>query len=104
VRDLNTRVETFPQNIIASMFHFVRAEYFEVNDPGVRAAPRVSFQDTAGELTVIAETLIGYIDAKSGRKLAFALYVNNLTLPEIEDLFAVFDDENLIAGLLYEAY
>ena len=59
---------------------------------------------TSGSLTVIAETLIGYIDAKSGRKLAFALYVNNLVLPEIEDLFSVFDDENKIAGLLYERY
>ncbi len=59
---------------------------------------------TTGDLTVIAETLIGYIDAKSGRKLAFALYVNNLKLPKIDDLFSVFDDENKIAGLLYERY
>jgi LemA protein len=43
VRQLNTKVETFPANIIAGMFHFVRAEYFEVNDPAVRAAPTVSF-------------------------------------------------------------
>src|SRR5699024_2320229 len=45
VRDMNTKVETFPPSIIASMFNFSRAEYFEVNDPVVRAAPRVSFQD-----------------------------------------------------------
>ena len=59
---------------------------------------------TTGNLTVIAETLIGYIDAKSGRELAFALYVNNLKLPEIDDLFTVFDHESRIAGLLYEQY
>lgn len=59
---------------------------------------------TSGELTVIAETLIGYIDAKSGRRLAFALYVNNLKLPEITDLFSVFGDENKIASLLYERF
>lgn len=59
---------------------------------------------TTGELTVIAETLIGYIDTKSGRSLAFALYVNNLKLPEIADLFTVFDDENKIAALLYEQF
>ena len=43
VRELNTKVETFPPNIIAGMFHFERAEYFEVEEPSVRAAPEVSF-------------------------------------------------------------
>jgi LemA protein len=43
VRTLNTRVETFPNNIIAGMFGFVRAEYFETEDPAVRAAPTVDF-------------------------------------------------------------
>lgn len=46
VRDLNTNVESFPPNIIAKMFNFQRAEYFEVNDPAVRAAPQVSFNQT----------------------------------------------------------
>lgn len=48
VRTLNTRVETFPPNIIAGMFGFHRAEYFEANEPAVRQAPRVSFQESAG--------------------------------------------------------
>ncbi len=48
VRTMNTRVETFPPNIIARMFGFKRAEYFEANEPAVRQAPRVSFQDTSG--------------------------------------------------------
>jgi LemA protein len=43
VRTLNTRVETFPPNIIARMFGFARAEYFEANDPTVRQAPKVTF-------------------------------------------------------------
>ncbi|UZN02666.1 LemA family protein [Cellulomonas sp. S1-8] len=43
VRELNTKVETFPANVIANMFGFTRAEYFEVNDPQVRQAPSVSF-------------------------------------------------------------
>lgn len=43
VRTLNTKVETFPPNIIAKMFGFTRAEYFEVEDPQVRQAPSVSF-------------------------------------------------------------
>lgn len=41
VRRLNTRTETFPANVIAGLFGFRRAEYFEANDPAVRAAPAV---------------------------------------------------------------
>jgi LemA protein len=43
VRELNTKVETFPANVVAGMFHIVRAEYFEAEDPAVRAAPQVDF-------------------------------------------------------------
>jgi len=43
VRELNTRIETFPVTIIASMFHFVRAEYFETEDAAARQAPTVEF-------------------------------------------------------------
>ena len=43
VRALNTKVETFPPNVIANMFDFSRAEYFEAEDPVVRAAPTVDF-------------------------------------------------------------
>jgi LemA protein len=41
VRDLNTRIEVFPSNLIAQAFHFVRAEFFEIDDVHVRAAPEV---------------------------------------------------------------
>jgi LemA protein len=43
VRTLNTKVESFPSNLVAGAFGFVRAEYFETEDPAVRAAPQVSF-------------------------------------------------------------
>ena len=43
VRTLNTKVETFPPNVIAKMFGFQRAEYFEVDNPAVRNAPRLDF-------------------------------------------------------------
>jgi LemA protein len=43
VRALNTRVQSFPSNLIAGMFNFTVQEYFEVNDPAVRATPRVDF-------------------------------------------------------------
>ena len=43
VRGLNTKVETFPANVVANMFGITRAEYFEVEDAAVRAAPQVDF-------------------------------------------------------------
>ena len=43
VRALNTRVESFPSNLVASMFGFHKAEYFEVEDEAVRSAPTVDF-------------------------------------------------------------
>lgn len=43
VRQLNTKVEQFPPNIIANMFSFERAEYFETDDAAVRAVPRIDF-------------------------------------------------------------
>ncbi|MBM9433938.1 LemA family protein [Flaviflexus equikiangi] len=49
VSGLNTTIESFPGNIIASMFSFRRAEYFETAE-SVRQAPRVSFTDTDGHL------------------------------------------------------
>jgi LemA protein len=46
VRALNTRVESFPSNIVASTFNFKQAEYFEVEDVAIRSAPTVDFGQT----------------------------------------------------------
>ena len=43
VRDLNTKIEVFPGNIVAGMFGFKRADYFETEDPAARQAPEVTF-------------------------------------------------------------
>jgi LemA protein len=43
VRDLNTKIQVFPSNIIASMFNFKPREFFEVSAPAERDAPKVSF-------------------------------------------------------------
>lgn len=42
-REMNTAVESFPSNIIANMFSFKGADYFEIEDAAMRAAPSVSF-------------------------------------------------------------
>jgi len=43
VRRLNTLIEVFPSSIVASRFRFARAEYFEIDDDGERAVPKVDF-------------------------------------------------------------
>jgi len=43
VRNLNIQVETFPGNIIAGKFKFVRAEFFEIESSAERAVPPVKF-------------------------------------------------------------
>jgi len=43
VRDLNTRCESFPSNVMASSFGFSKKQYFELDSAAERTAPRVQF-------------------------------------------------------------
>ena len=46
VRDLNTKIQTFPSNVIASMFHFAIREFFGIDESEQKAAntaPEVKF-------------------------------------------------------------
>ena len=44
VRDLNTLIESFPSNVIASSFTFKKEEFFELEAPGLERKPvKVSF-------------------------------------------------------------
>jgi LemA protein len=52
VRALNTRVEAFPSSIVASVFHFEKAEYFEVEDAATRAPVQVDFSSITGSPSV----------------------------------------------------
>jgi len=42
VRDLNTRIATFPSNVVARAFHFKPRDFFEIPEPE-RAVPQVRF-------------------------------------------------------------
>src|SRR5574341_105378 len=44
VRDLNTRIQQFPSNLVANLFGFRPREFFELTAPGEREVPRVSFE------------------------------------------------------------
>jgi LemA protein len=43
VRDLNTKIQSFPTNIIAGMFNFQLRQFFEIADPTERNVPAVKF-------------------------------------------------------------
>ena len=39
VRMLNTRIDSFPDTLMAAMFRFIKAEYFEIDDAAERQSP-----------------------------------------------------------------
>jgi len=41
---LNNKTEMFPSNVVAGMFSFKRADFFEVEEAAQREAPKVSFK------------------------------------------------------------
>ncbi len=43
VRDLNTKIASFPSNIIAGMFGFTPRQFFQLDDAAERATPQVKF-------------------------------------------------------------
>jgi len=45
VRDFNTKQEQFPTNLIASMFGFKPAEFFEIEDEEEKKVPKVDFKE-----------------------------------------------------------
>jgi len=46
VRDLNTKIQEFPSNFIATFFSFKPREFFEITAAAERAVPKVSFEQT----------------------------------------------------------
>ena len=61
-------------------------------------------EDANGVLVLKAQNLAGYIDTKSGRRIAYALMVNDAgPVTDLEtDVGGVFQDEGVISSLLYE--
>ena len=47
VRDLNTRVQSFPDNMVARPLGFTEEPFYEDGDASIQTAPKVSFDRTA---------------------------------------------------------
>ncbi|MFM0516158.1 MULTISPECIES: D-alanyl-D-alanine carboxypeptidase/D-alanyl-D-alanine-endopeptidase [Caballeronia] len=54
------------------------------------------------QTTLKGQALAGYIDAKSGRRLAFALMVNNVPIANVPDILNVFNDQGTIAANIWK--
>jgi LemA protein len=44
VRNFNTMIESFPSNVIANFFRFLKAEFFDIGDAAAREVPKVDFK------------------------------------------------------------
>ncbi|RZF27132.1 peptidase S13 [Paraburkholderia sp. UYCP14C] len=56
----------------------------------------------ASGIVLKGQALAGYVDAKSGRRLSFALTVNNVPINGIPDVVNVFQDEGTIAATIWK--
>ena len=68
----------------------------------------ILFTSTFKEMNLVPQgflNMAGYIEAKSGRRLSYALFVNNAgPVTALTDTLDVFDDEAEILGIVYSKY
>ena len=60
------------------------------------------FGSDDGVFTMRAQAFAGYIDAKSGRRLAYSLFVNDVSpVNGIDDVISVFQDQGTISAIIW---
>ncbi len=59
---------------------------------------------TDAGLLVKGQAFAGYIDARSGRRLAYSLVVNNVAIEELDGLLRIFQDEGKISAILWRDF
>jgi D-alanyl-D-alanine carboxypeptidase len=68
----------------------------------VAAADAPSSASATPAIVLKGQSLAGYVDAQSGRRLAFALTVNNVAITTLDDILAVFQDEGTISAMIWK--
>ncbi|CAN7689177.1 D-alanyl-D-alanine carboxypeptidase/D-alanyl-D-alanine-endopeptidase [Mesorhizobium sp. LjRoot246] len=82
------------------------------NGLGSPAAGHIQIKDGArvipapgdNQVLIVAKTQVGYIGAKSGRELAFAIFLNNAPFGSVDDFIAADHDIAEIAAAIQQAY
>jgi D-alanyl-D-alanine carboxypeptidase len=55
------------------------------------------------EIFLVAQNFAGYIDSKSGRRLAYVVMVNNVgIITDINDILRVFNDQGEVSALIFK--
>ena len=81
-----------------------------VDPPNAQIAPaigkvRAKTGTTMEPATLRAQVFAGYLDAESGRRLAYVVYVNNVSpIGSIGQVIGVFTDEGIISAVLHGLY
>jgi D-alanyl-D-alanine carboxypeptidase/D-alanyl-D-alanine-endopeptidase (penicillin-binding protein 4) len=81
-------------------------------EPDSPAAGHVSLKDgtraagspITGQTIMNTNTMAGCVDARSGRQLTIAIFVNNVPIESLAAAHAVADDQGAIAAAIQEAY
>lgn len=70
----------------------------------VRAKPGtgVAYNIATGNLFLITQAYAGYIEGQNGHLLAYVVVVNNASMPSIEDIFPIFEDEAKLSAIIYD--
>jgi D-alanyl-D-alanine carboxypeptidase len=59
--------------------------------------------DDSSSIVIKAQAFAGYIDARSGKRLICALYVNNVKATNsIDDVVRIFQDEGTISAIIWK--
>jgi D-alanyl-D-alanine carboxypeptidase/D-alanyl-D-alanine-endopeptidase (penicillin-binding protein 4) len=53
---------------------------------------------------LLAKSLAGYVDTSHGKRLVFAIYVNNVPFENVDDMITAGNDLGSIAGAIYTYY
>jgi serine-type D-Ala-D-Ala carboxypeptidase/endopeptidase (penicillin-binding protein 4) len=69
----------------------------------VRAKPGsgVAYNLATNKYFLITQAFTGYIEGKNGHLLAYMVVVNNATMPTLNDIFPMFEDESLLSTIIY---
>lgn len=84
------------------------ADVLPDGDPGIGAAHAktgtLAYSDEDGSLVLETKALAGYVDTAAGRRLAFAVFVNDVPLAGFEGIYQANRDLGAIASWLYQLY
>ncbi len=94
--------DSFPILGVDGSLRFVNPDSHARGKVRAKTGTSVGFNPDTMELILRAKSLGGYIDSSSGKRLVFAVFVNNAKLDSVADVLEVNNDLGEIATFIYE--